>query len=76
MAITDQSVIQETLDKFDSLPNSACVREPVVAALFGCSRATVWRWVNEGRLPSPIKLGPRYTAWNVGSLRAKLRGIA
>jgi predicted DNA-binding transcriptional regulator AlpA len=41
----------------------------VVAALKGVGIATVWRWSKSGQLPSPRKLGPRVSAWNVGELR-------
>ncbi len=57
------------LAQFDTLPESAHVRLPVVAALHGVGPATVWRWVRTGRLPAPIKLGPNTTAWRVGELR-------
>ena len=60
------------LKNFDSLPDSAHVRQPVVEALFACSPATVWRRVKTGIIPSPRKLGPRVTAWNVGELRDAL----
>ena len=61
--------IPAALEQFDSLPDSAYVRLPVVAALNGVSAPTVWRWVKAGRLPMPQKLGPNTTAWNVGDLR-------
>jgi predicted DNA-binding transcriptional regulator AlpA len=54
---------------FDSLPDSAHVRLPVVAALRGSSPATIWRHVKAGLLPAPVKLGPNTTAWRVGDLR-------
>jgi predicted DNA-binding transcriptional regulator AlpA len=57
------------LKNFDSLPDSAHVRQKDVEGLLGVSGATVWRWVRTGRLPQPRKLGPRITAWNVGDLR-------
>jgi predicted DNA-binding transcriptional regulator AlpA len=57
------------LEQFDKLPDAAHVRLPVVCALFGISRATAWRWTKQGRLPSPQKLGPGVTTWNVGALR-------
>ncbi len=60
------------LAQFDSLPASAHVRLPTVAALHGIGPATVWRWVRSGRLPQPVKLGPNTTAWNVGALRQAL----
>jgi prophage regulatory protein len=61
---------------FDKLPNSANVRVPVVAAWYGCSRDTVWRWARNGLIPQPKKIGPRVTAWNVGELRAALGGAS
>lgn len=75
---TDPSAIPDALKNFDSLPDSANVRQPVVQALFGCSAATVWRMVKRNTLPAPRKLSDRVTAWNVGQLRAVLseRGAA
>jgi len=66
---TDPSAIPDALRNFDSLPDSANVRQPVVQALIGCSSATVWRMVKRGTLPAPRKLSERVTAWNVGQLR-------
>jgi len=60
------------LSLFDSLPDSANVRQPVVEGLFACSSATVWRWSKDGTIPAPRKLAPRVTVWNVGELRAVL----
>ena len=60
------------LRDFDSLPNSAFVRQPIVQALFASSAATIWRRVHDGRLPQPRKLSSRITAWNVGELRRVL----
>lgn len=69
---TDTSAIPDALKNFDSLPDSANVRQPVVQGLFGCSAATVWRMVKRGSLPTPRKLSERVTAWNVGDLRKAL----
>lgn len=66
--------IPDALRNFDSLPDSANVRLPVVAALFACADVTVWRRVKAGMLPAPRKLGARVTAWNVGELRSVLAG--
>ena len=60
------------LANFDALPDAAYVRLPVVAVLFACSRATVWRWVEDGLIPKPRKLSAAITAWNVGELRLAL----
>ncbi len=69
---TAQSAIPDALRNFDSLPDSANVRQPVVQGLFGCSSATVWRNVKKGIIPAPRKLSERVTAWNVGDLRKAL----
>ena len=64
--------IPYALANFDSLPDSANVRLPVVSALFACSDATVWRRVKDLRIPAPRKLSDNVTAWNVGELRYAL----
>ena len=63
--------LPDTFTKFDTLPDAANVRLPTVELLAGCSRATVWRMIKDGRLPAPIRRG-RITAWNVGELRQAL----
>lgn len=69
---TDPSAIPDALTNYDSLPDSAHVRLPVVQALVGCSSATVWRMVKRGALPAPRRLSERVSAWNVGDLRKAL----
>ena len=68
-AVSPAATAAPSLAQFDTLPESAHVRLPVVAALHGIGPATVWRWVKSGRLPAPVKLGPNTTAWRVGELR-------
>lgn len=70
------SNIPDSLRHFDSLPDSANVRVPIVAALFNVSEATVWRYAKAGVIPTPHKLGPRLTAWKVGELRRALNAVA
>ena len=65
--------IPEALRNFDSLPNSANVRLPVVCGLVGASPMTIWRMSADGRLPAPRKLSPKVTVWNVGELRQRLQ---
>jgi predicted DNA-binding transcriptional regulator AlpA len=58
---------------FDSLPDSAYVRLPVVMGLYGIkSPSTIWRNVKRGLIPAPVKLTPNLAGWNVGELRAAL----
>lgn len=58
---------------FDDLPDAAHVRLPVVATLYATSTSNVWRWVKLGLIPTPRKLGPQTTVWNVGDLRQALK---
>ncbi len=69
--MSDTQFLSEALKSFDSLPNTAHVRLPVVQALFGVSSATVWRMVAVGSLKTH-KLTPRTTTFNVGELRDTL----
>lgn len=59
------------LENFDSLPDDARVRVPVVRALFGYSAPTLYRRVQSGHLPRPRKDGA-ISFWLAGELRAKL----
>lgn len=71
-AISKKPVLK-SLSDFDSLPDTANVRQPIVEALYGCSSATVWRWVKKGIIPAPKKFAEqRITVWNVGELRSSL----
>lgn len=63
---------QQAIANFQLLPDTAQTRLPVVAALYGCSPATVWRRVQSGHIPKPRKIGLRTTCWQVGELRAAL----
>lgn len=68
---TSNSRVADVFENFDNLPAAANVRVLVVAAVYGVSRPTVWRWVKAGLLPTPTRRGG-VTAWNVGELRANL----
>ena len=63
--------INSALRDFDNLPDSAMVRLPTVAALYGCSKATIWRLVKNKRL-NTYKLSERCTTFNVGELKKAL----
>lgn len=39
-----------------------------VAQRYSVSRPTVWRWVSEGHLPRPVKLGENTTRWRLTDL--------
>jgi prophage regulatory protein len=41
-----------------------------IPPLVPVGRSTWWRGVKEGKYPSPVKLGPRTTAWRAEHIRA------
>lgn len=52
-----------------AIPETGFIREGQLVTTRGkagplpISKSTLWRMVNDGRFPKPIKLGPRITAW-------------
>lgn len=72
---TPSAEIPSALQHFSSLPPEAYVRLPVVKNLFSIGSASVWRWSASGKLPKPINISKRVTAWNVGQLRETLASM-
>jgi len=67
------------MSDFDSIPSEALVRLSHILAPADpvpVSRSTWWAGVKTGRFPSPVKLGPRITAWRAGDIRELLRSGA
>ena len=50
--------------------------QPPVPAVVPVCKSTWWAGVKSGRFPSPVKLGPRTTAWRVEDIRALISAIA
>ncbi len=78
-ATAGQATPKAIAANFDSLPDSAFIREsqlvqspkrPETPAPLPFSAPTLWRKVKAGTFPKPIKLSERITAWNVGDVRA------
>lgn len=44
--------------------------QPPVPAVVPVCKSTWWAGVKSGRFPSPVKLGPRTTAWRVEDIRS------
>jgi predicted DNA-binding transcriptional regulator AlpA len=48
-----------------------------VPGIVPCSRSSWWNGVRSGRFPSPVKLGPRTTAWRLSDIKDLINnGIA
>jgi predicted DNA-binding transcriptional regulator AlpA len=72
--IEAHTVSTHLIPEFDSLPDSAFVRQKqIIPAVVPISPATFWRMVKAGSFPKPTSLGPNMTAWQVGAVREWLR---
>lgn len=63
------------LAAFESLPDDARVKLPVVCTLLAISPATAWRRVKSGDIPAPHKWAGS-TFWRVADLRNALEATA
>lgn len=50
------------------------LRLPQVKDLTGLSRATIYRYVDAGEFPRPVKLGPRAIAWHASDIDGWIAG--
>lgn len=46
------------------------VRDVDLAARFGVSRNTIWRWARSGAFPRPVRIGPSATRWALAEIEA------
>lgn len=51
------------------LPQEGFVRVGTLAKVLGVAVVTVWRWSANGKLPQPVKLSDRVTAWRAKDIR-------
>lgn len=42
--------------------------DTAVAIRYGVSRATVWRWTQHNKFPSPVRLSPGCTRWRLADI--------
>lgn len=60
----------------DQLPDSALVRVKDICSLARRSRASIWRDVQAGRLPRPIRIGSYSARWRAADVRRFLAGTS
>ena len=51
------------------LPETGFLRQPQVLVFVPISRSTLWRRIQAGTFPGPVKLSARVTAWRAEDLR-------
>ena len=70
---------QVTIADGQDLPTEGFVRQKQFVGkgkAIPVSHTTWWAGVKSGRYPSPVKLGPRITAWRVSDIRKLIEQIA
>ena len=70
-ATTVTSNAKQANDLFNSLPDSAFIRQNqlLTMQLVPFSASTLWRMVNRGEFPLPVKISGQITAWRVSDIR-------
>lgn len=57
---------------YGALPQTGFIRAADLIPILSFSSSTLWRRVNAGTFPQPVKLSERVTAWRVEEIRAWL----
>ena len=48
------------------------LKAPEMAAIYGVSVATIWRWAQAGTIPKPHKIGANTTRWDGATVKASM----
>jgi predicted DNA-binding transcriptional regulator AlpA len=56
------------------LPETGLVRLSTILAVIPVSKSTFYAWIAAGKVPRPVRLGSRISAWRVEDIRALLNG--
>ena len=59
-----------------ALPDVGFVRLPQILRVLPIGRSSWWAGIRVGKYPSPIKIGPRVSAWKVEDIKALLAALA
>ena len=60
------------MSAISSIPTRRYLRAQALATLLAVHRTTLWRWVHDGHLPRPVRLGPNTVAWDSTQIDAWL----
>jgi prophage regulatory protein len=56
--------MQQTISNHTNTPKRILNQRDILASL-GVSKTTLWRMINAGTFPTPLKLGERLNGWKV-----------
>jgi len=59
---------ERSLSVSASIPTRRYIRARELACRLSVHRTTLWRWVHDGRMPSPLRLGPNTVAWDCAQI--------
>ena len=63
------------MQKAIALPSVGYVRLPQILEISPVSKSSWWEGCRSGVFPTPVKLGPRTSAWRVEDIRALMERI-
>jgi prophage regulatory protein len=66
---------QPTPPTADRSTNDRLLRLPELVRMIGVSRATIYRYIDSGRLPQPVKLSTRCIAWRASEITAWMAAL-
>ncbi len=66
---------QPTPTTADRSANDRLLRLPELVRTIGVSRATIYRYIDSGRLPPPVKLSTRCIAWRASEITAWMAAL-
>src|SRR5262249_33936116 len=59
----------------EALPEIGFVALPTVVQMFDSSPTTIYRWIEAGHFPKPIKISTGSTRWDVTELRQHMQKL-
>jgi prophage regulatory protein len=73
---TSRTPIQSAAAPAPQLPQTGFLRQRQVLAFVPISKSTLWRRVQVGSFPEPVKLSTRITVWRAEDLRRWIEAAA
>ncbi len=57
------------------MPDDTLISLRSVLPMIQVSRTTLWRMINAGQFPQPIRIGTRLNRWHLGAVREVVRQV-